>query len=50
LKSGINDDDLASLVVSLREEDKLCMINPDEQPYNEPQIICSLGLKNAGTL
>ena len=46
LKSGISDDDLAALVISLREEDKLCIVNPDEQPYNEPQIICSLGLTN----
>ena len=46
LKSGIGDDELASLVVSLREEDKLCIVNPDEQPYGEPQIICSLGISN----
>lgn len=46
LKSGISDDELSTLVVSLREEDKLCIVNPDEQPYNEPQIICSLGLTN----
>jgi superfamily II DNA or RNA helicase len=46
LKSGVSDEDLASLVISLREEDKLCIVNPDEQPYNLPQIICSLGLTN----
>lgn len=46
LKSGISDEDLSTLVVSLREEDKLCIVDPDEQPYNEPQIICSLGLTN----
>lgn len=46
LKSGISDDDLANLVVSLREEDKLCIVNLDEMPGKEPQIICSLGLKN----
>ncbi len=47
LKAGISDDELASLVISLREEDKLSIINEDEQPFNEPQIICSLGLKNS---
>jgi hypothetical protein len=46
LKAGIADDQLASLVISLREEDKLCHINDDEQPNREPQIICSMGLTN----
>ncbi len=46
LKAGISDEDLASLVVSLREEDKLCIVNQDEMPDRDPQIICSLGLKN----
>ena len=46
LKAGIGDDQLASLVVSLREEDKLAIVNENEQPNKEPQIICSLGLKN----
>lgn len=47
LKAGISDDQLASLVVSLREEDKLAIINEDEQPTHAPQIICSLGLTNS---
>jgi len=46
LKAGIDDQDLANLVASLREEDKLCIINEEEIKYREPQIICSLGLKN----
>jgi hypothetical protein len=46
LKAGISDDQLATLVISLREEDKLCIVNEDEQPFKEPQIICSLGLSN----
>ena len=46
LKAGISDDQLAALVISLREEDKLCIVNEDEQPFKEPQIICSLGLSN----
>ncbi|MCE5348164.1 MAG: phospholipase D-like domain-containing protein [Bacteroidales bacterium] len=46
LKSGISDEDLVQLVVSLREEDKLCISEIDEMPAKEPQIICSLGLIN----
>lgn len=46
LKSGIDDGQLASLVISLREEDKLCIVHEDEQPNRQPQIICSLGLKH----
>jgi superfamily II DNA or RNA helicase len=46
LKAGISDEDLALLVVSLREEDKLCIISDEEQEIQVPQIICSLGLKN----
>jgi hypothetical protein len=44
LKAGISDEDLAGLVVSLRDEEKLCILNEDEQPSQEPKIICSLGL------
>lgn len=47
LRAGISDDQLAALVISLREEDKLAIVNEDEQPHREPQIICSLGLKNS---
>ena len=46
LKAGISDDQLASLVISLREEDKLAIVNEDEQTNKEPQIVCSLGMKN----
>jgi len=46
LKAGINDDDLVELVISLREENKLCIVNDTEDIFNEPQIICSLGLIN----
>ena len=46
MKAGISDEDLAALVVSLREEEKLVITNEDEQPIKIPQIICSLGLKN----
>ena len=46
MKAGISDDQLAELVVSLREEDKLVITNDGDQPRKSPQIICSLGLRN----
>jgi hypothetical protein len=45
LKAGIDDDGLAELVIALREEDKLCIVDETEVERREPQIICSLGMK-----
>ena len=47
LRSGISDDALAQLVITLREEDSLCAVQ-EEQQTQEPRIICSLGLSDAG--
>ena len=47
LKAGIPDEQLAQLVTSLREEDKLVNTSTDDQQSKEPQIICSLGLTNS---
>jgi superfamily II DNA or RNA helicase len=43
LRSGIDDDQLASLVINLREDNRLCQVHEQAEP-EEPQIICSLGL------
>jgi len=43
LRSGISDEDLAKLVITLREEDRLCLVQ-EEQEMQEPRIICSMGL------
>ncbi len=43
LRSGINTGQLAELVVSLRTDDRLCIVS-EEVEKREPQIICSLGL------
>ena len=43
LRAGVSDEALAELVVALREEDRLCLVE-DERQAQEPQIICSLGL------
>jgi superfamily II DNA or RNA helicase len=45
LKTGLDDQAFANLVVSLREDDKLCQIDEKENTYREPQIICSMGIK-----
>jgi hypothetical protein len=45
LRSGVTDEALASLVISLREEDRLCIIH-DEEHTEEPHILCSLGLSS----
>jgi superfamily II DNA or RNA helicase len=44
LKSGITDDNLVELVLSLREENKLCNVSDIGQENENPQIICSMGL------
>jgi superfamily II DNA or RNA helicase len=46
LKAGISDEALSHLVVSLRDDDKLCIYEDEESAYKQPQIICSMGLKN----
>ena len=46
LKAEISDEQLAELVTSLREEEKLVIVSEDEQNNREPQIICSMGLIN----
>jgi superfamily II DNA or RNA helicase len=44
LRVGIDDGKLAELAIALREEGRLCLIHEEEEA-REPQIICSLGLK-----
>lgn len=47
LKSGITDEGLAELVMSLREDDRLCIVHDGEIEFQEPRIICSLGLSQS---
>lgn len=44
LKSGVNDHDLADLVIALRQDARLCRVVEDQASL-EPQVICSLGLR-----
>ena len=43
LKSGITDEQLANMIISLRDNNSLCIIHPEDVPQ-EARIICSLGL------
>ncbi len=43
LRSNIRDEDLATLVVTLFEEDSLCLVQESDSD-GDPRIICSLGL------
>jgi hypothetical protein len=45
LKRAACVEDIADLVVELRKNDELCIINEDDNLRKEPQIICSMGLK-----
>ena len=45
-KAGVSDEGLANLVASLRDDDKLCITDNEEQANRLPQIICSLGMRN----
>ena len=47
LRTGVDDVQLANIVMSLREEDRLCL-TADDAKAQEPQIICSLGLFRSG--
>ena len=45
LKSGVSDPNLAELVLSLRQDARLCRVSEDTET-TEPQVICSMGLRN----
>jgi REP element-mobilizing transposase RayT len=44
LKSGIGNQAFAELVISLRQDARLCRVNETVES-TEPQVICSMGLK-----
>ena len=44
MKSGIDNEKLVELVLSLHEEDRLC-VPQDDVEAREPRIICSLGVR-----
>lgn len=44
LRSGVDDEQLAELVMTLRENEQLSVIHDLDSADQEPQIVCSLGL------
>ncbi|MFO1514951.1 MAG: helicase-related protein [Verrucomicrobiota bacterium] len=44
LRAGVSDEKLVAMVLSLAEEDRLC-IPKDDVEAREPKIICSLGIR-----
>ncbi len=43
LKAGVDDHKLAELLLGLREDGRLCMVE-DDKPRREPKLICTMGL------
>ncbi len=43
LRTEISDQELVQVILSLRDEDRLCIVRPTVEPY-DTQILCSLGL------
>ncbi len=45
IKYLISDEDLAEMISNLYKENNLCIVENKEKNNNEPQIICSMGVK-----
>jgi hypothetical protein len=45
LKSAITNERLADLVIALRDEGRLCVVQEEDDAERDPQIICSMGLR-----
>lgn len=47
LRFGIMDEEMASLVIQLRDEGRLCIIDQKQRSsLNTPKIICSMGIRS----
>ncbi len=44
IRSGVNDRDLADLILSLYKDERLCLVTEEDEEQQEAQILCSLGL------
>jgi CRISPR/Cas system-associated endonuclease/helicase Cas3 len=47
IRLGTTDEEMATLCMELRDEGRLCIIDPNEETQSkEPLVICSMGLKS----
>lgn len=44
LRSGVDDATLAEMVITMWDEDRLCVAENQEAKTQEPRIICSMGI------
>jgi superfamily II DNA or RNA helicase len=44
-KAGVRDEELANLMINLRQENMLCIVPDETAPQEEPKVICSMGLR-----
>lgn len=49
IRASIDDEGLANLVLGLRDDDRLCIAQPEERS-RDPHIVCSLGLAPPPTI
>ena len=48
LRISVNDQDLVDLLLDLRSNARLAMIQAQDRPHQPMRIICSMGLTNTG--
>lgn len=46
LKTGINDQKLAEMVIAFREDGRLCMKQDKDESRSDMRVICSMGLRD----
>jgi len=46
IRLGLNDEELAEIIINLRNEGRLCLIDDNEADVKAPRVICSMGLKD----
>ena len=45
MKLGLNDQELSEIIITMRAEGRLCLIDEESTKFKTPRVICSMGLK-----